>query len=97
MVTKQLRCSGVMEAVRVIAAGYPDRVPHFEILGRCATPAALARDGCPPSPLLSSSFSPAVYATFGPLVTTASTRWQVLDSRVTVNVTVNVTVDVTVM
>lgn len=67
MVTKQLRCSGVMEAVRVIAAGslrrrggremrkgreggeglllyrdshaaragYPDRVPHYEILGRC--------------------------------------------------------------
>ena len=34
MVTKQLRCSGVMEAVRVIAAGYPDRVPHNEILGR---------------------------------------------------------------
>jgi len=34
MVTKQLRCSGVMEAVRVIAAGYPDRVPHYEIIGR---------------------------------------------------------------
>ncbi len=26
-----------MEAVRVIAAGYPDRVPHFEILGRFGT------------------------------------------------------------
>ena len=25
-----------MEAVRVIAAGYPDRVPHSEILGRFA-------------------------------------------------------------
>ena len=34
LVTKQLRCSGVMEAVRVIAAGYPDRVPHTEIIGR---------------------------------------------------------------
>lgn len=34
MVSKQLRCSGIMEAVRVIAAGYPDRVPHHEILGR---------------------------------------------------------------
>mmetsp|Transcript_42752 Transcript_42752/g.125468 ORF Transcript_42752/g.125468 Transcript_42752/m.125468 type:complete len:1353 (-) Transcript_42752:1502-5560(-) len=37
MVTKQLRCSGVMEAVRVIAAGYPDRVSHFEVLGRFGT------------------------------------------------------------
>ena len=36
VVTKQLRCSGVMEAVRVIAAGFPDRVPHFEIVGRFA-------------------------------------------------------------
>ena len=36
MVSKQLRCSGIMEAVRVIAAGYPDRVPHSEILGRFA-------------------------------------------------------------
>ena len=36
MVGKQLRCSGIMEAVRVIAAGYPDRVPHSEILGRFA-------------------------------------------------------------
>ena len=36
MVAKQLRCSGIMEAVRVIAAGYPDRVPHTEILGRFA-------------------------------------------------------------
>ena len=36
IVSKQLRCSGVMEAVRVIAAGYPDRVPHSEILGRFA-------------------------------------------------------------
>lgn len=34
MVSKQLRCSGIMEAVRVIAAGYPDRVPHCEIIGR---------------------------------------------------------------
>jgi len=34
MVTTQLRCSGVMEAVRVIAAGFPDRVPHYEIIGR---------------------------------------------------------------
>ena len=33
-VTKQLRCAGVMEAVRVIAAGYPDRVPHTEVVGR---------------------------------------------------------------
>ena len=33
-VTKQLRCAGVMEAVRVIAAGYPDRVPHTEVIGR---------------------------------------------------------------
>jgi len=31
-VTKQLRCAGVMEAVRVIAAGYPDRVPHTEVI-----------------------------------------------------------------
>ena len=36
MVSKQLRCSGIMEAVRVIAAGYPDRIPHSEILGRFA-------------------------------------------------------------
>lgn len=36
VVSKQLRCSGIMEAVRVIAAGYPDRVPHSEILGRFA-------------------------------------------------------------
>jgi len=36
IVSKQLRCSGIMEAVRVIAAGYPDRVPHSEILGRFA-------------------------------------------------------------
>ena len=36
MVSKQLKCSGIMEAVRVIAAGYPDRVPHSEILGRFA-------------------------------------------------------------
>ena len=36
MVGKQLRCSGVMEAVRVIAAGYPDRVPHCEVIGRFA-------------------------------------------------------------
>ena len=33
-VTKQLRCAGVMEAVRVIAAGYPDRVPHTEVIAR---------------------------------------------------------------
>ena len=37
IVTKQLRCAGVMEAVRVIAAGYPDRVPHLEIVGRFGT------------------------------------------------------------
>ena len=36
MVSKQLKCSGIMEAVRVIAAGYPDRVPHSEVLGRFA-------------------------------------------------------------
>ena len=34
--TKQLRCSGVFEAVRVIGMGYPDRLPYFTIYGQYA-------------------------------------------------------------
>ena len=36
LVAKQLRCSGVFEAVRVIGLGYPDRLPHFTIIGQFA-------------------------------------------------------------
>jgi len=37
---RQLRCSGVLEVVRVFGMGYPDRVPHHEILSRflCVVP-----------------------------------------------------------
>ena len=34
MVETQLRCSGVFEAVRVIGMGFPDRLPHFVIIGQ---------------------------------------------------------------
>ncbi|KAJ1622602.1 P-loop containing nucleoside triphosphate hydrolase protein, partial [Pavlovales sp. CCMP2436] len=44
-VLAQLRCGGVMEAVRVFAAGFPDRVLHESV---CARFAALA--GLPPKP-----------------------------------------------
>ena len=32
LVDTQLRCSGVFEAVRVIGLGYPDRLPHSQIM-----------------------------------------------------------------
>ena len=35
-VVNQLRCGGVLEAVRVARAGYPNRVTHAEFLARCA-------------------------------------------------------------
>jgi len=31
---RQLRCSGILEVVRVFGMGYPDRVPHAEIVSR---------------------------------------------------------------
>mmetsp|Transcript_31082 Transcript_31082/g.75545 ORF Transcript_31082/g.75545 Transcript_31082/m.75545 type:complete len:1826 (+) Transcript_31082:341-5818(+) len=34
LVHHQLKCSGVFEAVRVIGMGYPDRLPHFQVLGQ---------------------------------------------------------------
>ena len=34
LVVGQLRCSGVFEAVRVIGMGFPDRLPHFTIIGQ---------------------------------------------------------------
>ena len=36
LVVAQLRCSGVFEAVRVIGMGFPDRLPHFLIVGQYA-------------------------------------------------------------
>ena len=36
LVVGQLRCSGVFEAVRVIGMGFPDRLPHFVIIGQYA-------------------------------------------------------------
>ena len=41
IVTRQLRCSGVLEAVRVYSAGYPDRIPTVEFVGRYAPTAGL--------------------------------------------------------
>ena len=36
LVVSQMRCSGVFEAVRVIGMGFPDRLPHFMIIGQFA-------------------------------------------------------------
>ena len=36
LVVSQLKCSGVFEAVRVIGMGFPDRLPHFVIIGQFA-------------------------------------------------------------
>jgi myosin-5 len=33
-VVQQLRCAGVLEAVRVARAGYPTRLPHREFVAR---------------------------------------------------------------
>ena len=41
VVLRQLRCGGVLEAVRVFASGYPDRVPTRDFVGRyCSVPSA---------------------------------------------------------
>mmetsp|Transcript_26989 Transcript_26989/g.66543 ORF Transcript_26989/g.66543 Transcript_26989/m.66543 type:complete len:1539 (+) Transcript_26989:64-4680(+) len=47
-VMRQLRCSGVLEAVRVFGMGYPDRVQHSEVVSRfgCIPPLEQqAKDG----------------------------------------------------
>lgn len=46
VVQRQLRCSGVLEVVRVFGMGYPDRVPHVEIVSRfaCCLPNGRAPD-----------------------------------------------------
>ncbi|KAJ1447952.1 P-loop containing nucleoside triphosphate hydrolase protein, partial [Pelagophyceae sp. CCMP2097] len=47
MVVEQLRCAGVIEAVRVARAGYPNKLPHAEFVRRfaclAAAPAAAAK------------------------------------------------------
>ncbi len=49
---QQLRCNGVLEAVRVSRLGYPVRLPHDAFLARyaCLLPRAQAAAGKPPPP-----------------------------------------------
>ena len=48
MVLRQLRCGGVLEAVRVYSSGYPDRMPIKDFVGRFRS--VVPRDRAPPPP-----------------------------------------------
>ena len=62
---RQLRCGGVLEAVRVFSAGYPDRLRIRDFLGTYACvvpPAALPPPPPPPPPAADEKASAAVKA-----------------------------------
>ena len=55
MVTEQLRCAGVLEAIRISRAAYPNRLLHAEVLsrfGRLAAPGSHLGTTAAPSKLL---------------------------------------------